>query len=452
MKIVVCAKIVKGEVNPFDACALECALSQPSAEITLLTMGAPSVKEELSRLSRLGVSRVILLSDPALAGSDTLVTSYALSLAIKKLSPDLVLCGRQSIDGDTAQVPPELSEMLGYSLVTNVTEMPSITKTGVTAHTRLGDESAPLPAVVSVERIANLRFPRMRSQAKEIEIWDCAYIGADPGRCGLAASPTKVLASFESRAGTRRCRFITFDQLDGVIRDALLKEEETVPTEESGEKLPAVAVIGRDLYEKAAEIAHTVRVIEETDPQKIADLVKDENAVLWKADTWGRRVAPIVAAKLQTGLCADCIRLTPDGEKLYMTRPAFGGTLTARIECRTKPQMATVRMSDGVRQKILFGLGKGCVGDREKYLALAAKYEAEIGASRTFVDAGFAPYEAQIGLTGKIVRPKVYVACGISGAVQHTCAIEGAGTVIAINPDKNARIFEYADYGIVGKL
>ena len=88
----------------------------------------------------------------------------------------------------------------------------------------------------------------------------------------------------------------------------------------------------------------------------------------------------------------------------------------------------------------------------EKIRALAKKYHAQLAATRTVVDSGDMPYEYQVGLTGKTVSPKVYVAFGISGAVQHTCAIESAKTVIAINPDKDARIFEYADYGIVSKI
>ena len=83
---------------------------------------------------------------------------------------------------------------------------------------------------------------------------------------------------------------------------------------------------------------------------------------------------------------------------------------------------------------------------------MAKQCNAEICCSRIVADSGKLPYEQQVGLTGKTVNPKVYVAFGISGAVQHTCAIAGAGTVIAVNKDKNARIFDYADYGIIKKL
>jgi electron transfer flavoprotein alpha subunit len=88
----------------------------------------------------------------------------------------------------------------------------------------------------------------------------------------------------------------------------------------------------------------------------------------------------------------------------------------------------------------------------DKLKELAQRLNAQLGASRGLVDMNAVPYDLQIGLTGKTVSPKVYIAIGISGAVHHTCAIEGSNTVIAINPDKNARIFEYADYGIVAEF
>ena len=117
MKILVCLKIVKGEINPFDESALECAL-QLSDDVTVVSMGPKSCEAVLKPLTRLG-AKVTLISDSVYAGSDTLATAYILSAAIKKMEYDLILCGRQSIDGDTAQVGPMLSEMLDASLITN---------------------------------------------------------------------------------------------------------------------------------------------------------------------------------------------------------------------------------------------------------------------------------------------------------------------------------------------
>ena len=101
---------------------------------------------------------------------------------------------------------------------------------------------------------------------------------------------------------------------------------------------------------------------------------------------------------------------------------------------------------------VIFSVGKGAVGEIDNIKRLAQKYNAEICCSRVVADSGKLPYEKQVGLTGRTVCPKVYVAFGISGAVQHTCAISGAGTVIAVNTDKQARIFDYADYGIIDDI
>jgi electron transfer flavoprotein alpha subunit len=114
--------------------------------------------------------------------------------------------------------------------------------------------------------------------------------------------------------------------------------------------------------------------------------------------------------------------------------------------------LATVRRTRDNGEQIIFSIGRGAVPYIDSIRALAEKYGASIAASSPVVDSGAIPYEYQVGLTGKTVSPAVYVAFGISGAVQHTSAISGAGTVIAINSGKNARTFDYSDFGIVAEL
>ncbi len=186
-KIVVCVKQVNKEINPFDASALESALQIEDAEVIVISMGRPDVEDLLKSLTRLGVNRAILLTDITFAGADTLATSYTLSLAIKKLNPDLVICGRQSVDGDTAQVGPSLSQMLNFSLITNVMEITEIDEVNqrIDCISRIGKESASLPALITVERVHNLRFPSIRSKTKAVEVWKADDIGADISRCGL---------------------------------------------------------------------------------------------------------------------------------------------------------------------------------------------------------------------------------------------------------------------------
>lgn len=445
MKILVCVKIIKGEINPFDACALEAAL-QMGGEVTVLSMCPPSAKDALAALTRLG-AKVIMLCDNAFAGSDTIATSYILSTAAKRLEYDLILCGRQTIDGDTAQVGPCLSKMLGTSLITNALEI-SVSDC-VKCKTRLGDESVPLPALVTVERINNLRFPSIFSRMGEVEVWDNSVLGCDTERIGLKGSPTQVLKVFESERGKRKCKFISKDELVPLIEKLSLENSEKEKIKDSENKLKKILAVGDEVMEAANALGETVVKVEKTDVEMIVARIREEepDAVLWNADLWGRRNAPVASAMLNTGLCADCINLETDGESLYMYRPASGGNIIAKIKCKTRPQMATVRtVGDG--GDIIVGIGKG-ISDVEKVRTFAEKFGAELCASRAAVDAGMLPYEAQIGLTGRIVCPKIYVAMGISGAVQHTCGIENAKTVIAINPDKDARIFDFADYGIV---
>lgn len=449
MNITVCIKIANGEPNPFDEAALECAL-RIGGSVTVLSMCPKSALPVLQRMTRLGV-RAVLVSDPAFAGSDTLATAYILSRAIEKTSPDLILCGRQSIDGDTAQVGPCLATLLDIPVITNVMEQPRLSE-AVQCRTRMGEESTTRPCLLTIERIHTLRFPRLGSRAGEVEIWDNGVIGADVSRCGLRGSPTRVLKTFENRKGQRKCKFISREELLPLIEQLKSEDRQARESEASVEnKLEAVWTVGE--LKEAQSIAKNVVVIEEKDPKKIAALAKEKQpeVILWNADLWGRKNAPITAALLQTGLCADCTALETDGKRLFMYRPARSGSVTAKIECRTNPQMATVR-TEAKSGDIVVAAGKGVKDEMDRLRRFAKSIGAETGASRGLVDLGDAPYSEQIGLTGKSVSPKIYIAVGISGAVHHTCAIENAGTIIAINPDKNARIFEYADYGIVGEF
>lgn len=449
MRIAVCVKPVGGELSAFDASALEQALRLDPAEICVVSMCPPSAEGVLRSLTRLGASRVILISDPLFAGSDTLATAYILSRQLQKLAPDLILCGRQSVDGDTAQVGPALSAMLGYGLLTHVLEL-QLTENTLRCTTRLGLEEISLPAVITMERSLSLRFPSIRSKAKDIERVDNRLLGADPARCGLNGSPTRVLSSQENTAGQRQCRMIRPEELEGILHAAMHKPRQALEIPDSPVKLPHVWAVGPEVEAAAKRIGQDITVIAELDPRKIAERAASEQpeAILWNADVLGRRNAPIAAALLKTGLCADCTGLDTDGAQLFMTRPARGGSILARIVCRTKPQMATVRTVVESGQMIV-AAGSGVAGQIDSVRAFAGAHGAEFGASRALVDAGLAAYPLQVGLTGRMVSPAVYLAVGISGAVQHTCAIESAGTVIAINPDPRAPIFSCADYGIV---
>ena len=189
-------------------------------------------------------------------------------------------------------------------------------------------------------------------------------------------------------------------------------------------------------------------------------LKRRPTAVLWDSDTWSKKTAPRVAAVLQTGLCADCTALETDGEHLYMYRPAFSGNVIAKIGCVKRPQMATIRTAAEDYAGVICAMGKGAKGAQKLIEAYVERKNQlreldntlsvfETAASRLAVDTEMLGYEKQVGMTGKSVSPAVYIAVGISGAVHHIAGMKQAGIVIAINSDKTAPIFGYADYGIV---
>jgi len=223
------------------------------------------------------------------------------------------------------------------------------------------------------------------------------------------------------------------------------------------------------------------------------------NIVLYPATINGRDLAPRIAATLKLGLTADCTGLSIKDGLLLQTRPAFGGNIMADIICpTTRPQMATVRpnvmemapIQDKVNaeiieipvqvdlpglkvktKEIISGTALKCgipvceadtivsggrgVGSKENFNIienLASVLNAAVGASRAAVDLGWIPKSQQVGQSGSTVSPKIYIACGISGTIQHLVGMKSSDIIIAINKDPEAPIFSVANYGIVGDL
>ncbi len=233
----------------------------------------------------------------------------------------------------------------------------------------------------------------------------------------------------------------------------------------------------------------------------ICDLVDEyKPEVLFIGATFiGRDLGPRVAARLNTGLTADCTALDIDEKTkhLLMTRPAFGGNLMATIECADhRPQMATIRagvfaklikdesrdknivkidakltqedirtkiidikkihkeIEDITEAKVLVAGGRG-VGDKESFnllKELAETMGGTVAASRAAIEKDWLDKDYQVGQTGKTVRPNIYIACGISGAIQHLAGMQESDIIIAINKDESAPIMKLADYAIVGDL
>jgi len=216
--------------------------------------------------------------------------------------------------------------------------------------------------------------------------------------------------------------------------------------------------------------------------------------ILTGATAMGIDLAPRLAAQLGVGLASDCVALEIDGGRLVATRPLFAGKVLAKVKLNSDPQMATVRpnvlaapepdtsasatvepvaaATDGVRAKVvdIIGVGEGeiDVAEADRIVSggrgtagpegfapissLAKTLGAAVGASRAAVDAGWIEHSHQVGQTGKTVTPNLYIACGISGAIQHLAGMKTAKAIVAVNKDPEAPIFKVADYGIVGDL
>lgn len=454
MKIVVCIRLgTDGEPGPFDACAYEAALQIPDAEVTLLSMGAPSAQERLLHLTRLGAKNAVLLSDKCFAGADTLATAKVLSKALQKLSPDLVICGRQTLIGDTAQTGPMLAVLAGYSLITNVMSIDSLTKAEITCTTRAeGSLTQALPALITVERINTLRLPRLRSRVGESMVWNAGDLAVLPQDCGLLGSPTRVVKTFENQSGKRRCQKISRAELANAVALGLKRYEARTSHEStSNEKLAHVCIVGEAPMGFAKTVSDHITQLPCSSADDLAARIRlhSPNAVLWGSDAWSKRTAATVAAMLELGLCADCTHLEAENGELMMYRPALSGSTIAKIRSTTKPAMATVRTREEGHSSVVVGIGFGAKDELDRVRALADELGAEIAASRKMVDNGYLPYNLQLGLTGKSLHPPVYIAVGISGAIHHVVGMQNAGTVIAINPDPDAPIFDYADFGIV---
>ena len=308
--------------------------------------------------------------------------------------------------------------------------------------------------------------------------------------------------------------YVFVEQREGVIQNVGLellgKARELADA--LNEKVYAM-LLGHDLTTQAQEcIAYGADTVLRVDAPELATYVTEPYAqaiyqiirdnkpsiVLIGATTIGRDLGPRLSARVETGLTADCTGLEISEERdLLMTRPAFGGNLMATIICKEhRPQMSTVRpgvMRMGQRDEnrkgtiedvkinfdkskfrvrvletvkqtknlvditeahVLISGGRG-VGNAEGFdmlRAMANTIGAEVSASRAMVDAGVLGHERQVGQTGKTVRPDLYFAMGISGAIQHLAGMEESEYIIAINKDKCAPIFNVADLGIVGDV
>lgn len=307
--------------------------------------------------------------------------------------------------------------------------------------------------------------------------------------------------------------YVIAEQRDGNIQKVAFEliGEATKLAKNLSEKVVAV-LIGKGIADKAELLikhgADKVIVVDDpilekyaTEPyaKAVTEVIRkfEPEIVLYGATSIGRDLAPRVSARVHTGLTADCTKLeiAADTKLLNMTRPAFGGNIMATIVCKNhRPQMATVRpgvmaalAKDDARKgeitpfkvafssddmnieileeiketkkavditeaKVLVSGGRG-IGSPDAFVQLkelAGVLGGEVAASRAVVDAGWIGKEYQVGQTGKTVRPNMYLAFGISGAIQHVAGMESSDLVISVNKNDGAAIFDVSDLGVVG--
>lgn len=293
-------------------------------------------------------------------------------------------------------------------------------------------------------------------------------------------------------------------ELIGKARELADKLNEEVIAVIAGSKVEGLT---RDLIEHGADTVYYVedKIIEKyiTEPyvKTMSTIIKDlkPQIVLFGASSIGRDLAPRVSARIGCGLTADCTKLEIDEETglLNMTRPTFGGNLLATIQSpEARPQMSTVRPGvmpkqeddktrtgevkkyditfedkdinvDIIEEKVadkkkikiedadvLISVGRGIGSAENMKLAyeLAEVLEGEVSSSRAVVDSGWLEKDRQVGQTGKTVRPNLYIALGISGAIQHLAGMEESDLIVAINKNPDANIFNVADVGIIGDI
>jgi electron transfer flavoprotein alpha subunit len=548
------------EMNPYCRRAVAEGVTlarETGGSCTVVTLGPPGAEDVLREAVAWGADAGLHACDAAFAGSDTLATARALAAVLRAAGPfDLILLGRNSIDGETGQVGPELAELLDLPFASGVRRLRD---EGPVWHLELEHDDGSqevelaLPAVLSVaERLCDPckvdPVGRAAVSPARLTRVDASQLG--PGPWGEAGSPTTVgatrameharalhvldgpidtqvaeavrelsrrgaltahpgpaaAAPGEGRTGDRGAsRIITVLAEPGRQRvsEELLGAAARLGGEvdaavhvlcpEAADAAPGDAVDTAPLGATGADLVMVLRGsgVAEDVADALATYVRETAswAVLAPSTAFGREVAGRAAAATHSGLVGDAIALSARDDVLVAAKPAFAGALVADITCRSATQMVTVRpgvlelppprperavrvltrtiglrgrvrvladrRDDDVetlaRAPVVIGVGSGVEPEEYEELSpLAAVLGAELAATRKVTDKGWAPRARQVGITGRSIAPRLYIALGLSGKFNHMVGVRAAGTILAVNADPHAPVFEHCDVGIVG--
>ena len=592
MKIAVCAKYVPvvsrirfdyeqktiiregvpSEVNSFDMLGIVRAVELKSGgvdEVVAVSMGPPQARDGLLQCLAMGADRGTLISDRALAGSDTLATARALALTLAREEPDLVICGRNSSDSETGQVGPEVAELMDLPHISQVSKLDYRPDSNTIVVRRDTDEGyqvleCQLPALVCVtEGVAEEQFPTRdgmaEAQTKPLDEVSCADLTTDLSQFGVEGSPTWVddirliepsrlgviveeedpeaaakqvadqlaarLAELDAGSGEALAsgpfpRFpdnremsiwvvaeTTRSGLRRVTLEMLGKARELTSITQS-EVVAVLVGSPQDglVNELTSGGADRVLVLDNTGKgpvwaravvQALCSALQEASpyAVLFAATADGRDLAARVAAALSLGLTGDAIDLEIDDQgRLVQLKPALGGNVVAPILSKTLPNLVTLRagllepiepetgitpvveqvdvpefqgpesrlLEEDIQEdlgsieltqaQVVMGVGMGIGGPEAlpEVRELAASIGATLATTRDVVHAGWLPHQIQVGISGRTIGPKVYIAVGIRGAFNHTVGIQKAGIIVAVNQMRRHTIFRASDFGIVG--
>jgi electron transfer flavoprotein alpha subunit len=534
--------------------SVDLATEVAGSRVTVLTLGPPSAEDVLREAIAWGRDRGVdirgvLLSDPAFVGSDTIATARALAGALRRAGPfDLILTGKNSLDADTGQVPPQLAELLDVPFAAGVKRLDldgDLLRVGCEHDASWVELTLRLPAVLScAERLCEPSkvAPEKRAQVPPDLIRTLRAADIEPGAWGAAGSLTTVGAC--RSIPIQRCRKVLPDAaVSTQVREAVRELADRGALDNTGSRpalpLPTTGgpghVVGviadpahpeltRDLCGLAARLAvqvhgstlllapgaisateagswgvdHLARIVGGDAEEDVASAVVSSIrgmptrpwAILAASTACGREVASRVAAAIGAGLTGDATEVEVVNGRLVAWKPAFGGQLVAAVTATSPIQMVTMRsgvvppsrprrhvarlstvsaqprgrvwvhsrhqqdsLASLSEADVVIGVGQGVSPEQLHELdELRDILGAQVGCTRKVTDSGSMPHARQIGVTGRAISPRLYVAIGTSGKFNHMVGTRAAGTVLAINPDPNAVVWQYADVGIVARF